>query len=189
MDEGVVARLADALRFAPEDAALVRALVGDAIVVRDLEAARRLRASATRAALVTLDGAVLTSTGGSRAARATPSAAGMLDATARRESSRRICVASTRSSASALAHQSLRAQIAQIGRRRSIAPGTRPTKRELALVTAEKDLQKSAGQLEVVVARGSSPSWTSTRSSPGALDEAGVERDEAARALDEARAT
>ena len=33
---GVVARLCDALRFAPEDEALVHALVGDALVVRDL---------------------------------------------------------------------------------------------------------------------------------------------------------
>ena len=46
-DEGVVARLVDALRFAPEDEALVRALVGDAIVVRDL--ARRAAAARRRA--------------------------------------------------------------------------------------------------------------------------------------------
>ncbi|MDB4940654.1 MAG: Chromosome partition protein smc [Labilithrix sp.] len=41
--EGVIGRLADSLRYAPQDESLVRALVGDAIVVQDTAAALRLR--------------------------------------------------------------------------------------------------------------------------------------------------
>ena len=44
---GVIGRLADSLRFAPEDEALVRAVVSDAIVVEDVATALRLRGSGT----------------------------------------------------------------------------------------------------------------------------------------------
>ncbi len=57
--EAFALRLADTLRFLPEDEALVRSLVADAIAVKDLAAARRLRDTGVSATLVTLDGAVL----------------------------------------------------------------------------------------------------------------------------------
>src|SRR5580658_285995 len=58
-DEAIVARLFDALRFAPDDEALVRTLVGDAVVVSDLASARRLRDVGVEGVLVTVDGSVL----------------------------------------------------------------------------------------------------------------------------------
>ena len=78
-DEGVVAPLATALRFAPEDEALVRALVGDALVIRDLAAGERLRKAGLRAALVTLDGAVLHEDGRIAGGQGDRIAAGMLE--------------------------------------------------------------------------------------------------------------
>ncbi|MBV9946659.1 MAG: chromosome segregation protein SMC, partial [Myxococcales bacterium] len=78
-DEGVVGRLADALRFAAEDEALVRSLVGDAIVVRDLATGSGLRAAGVGAALVTVEGAVLHPDGRVSGGQGDALAAGMLD--------------------------------------------------------------------------------------------------------------
>jgi chromosome segregation protein len=68
-DERVVGRLSDHVQHDPAYAPVVRALLGDVLVVRDLDAALTLR-SAVRARFVTLDGEVLdaagTVTGGTR---------------------------------------------------------------------------------------------------------------------------
>jgi chromosome segregation protein len=183
----VVARLADALRFAPEDEALVRTLVGDAIVVRDLAGARRLRASGARAALVSLDGSVLHADGRVEGGQGDAVAAGMLDSKREarelvKELERLDAIVTTRLQEL----QASRAEIAQLGTALDRARHEAHA-RDLALVTAEKDLQKSEGQLEGVVRRldtVASEYAELTR----ALDEAGVEREEAARVLSEARA-
>ncbi len=78
-DDGIVARLAEGLRFQPEDEALVRAVVGDALVVRDLACARRLRTAGVGAALVTLDGAVLHADGRIAGGQGDELAAGVLE--------------------------------------------------------------------------------------------------------------
>ena len=57
--EGVVCRLVDELRYAPEDEALVRALAGDVVVVRDAACATRLREYLHNTIIVTLGGTVL----------------------------------------------------------------------------------------------------------------------------------
>ncbi len=58
---------------------MVRALVGDAIVVRDRACARRLRDAGTAAALVTLDGTVLHADGRIAGGQGDQVAAGMID--------------------------------------------------------------------------------------------------------------
>jgi len=58
-DDGVVGRLLDLVRFADGDARLVTSLVGEATVVRDVEAALRLHLAYPEHSFVTLDGTVL----------------------------------------------------------------------------------------------------------------------------------
>jgi chromosome segregation protein len=185
-DEAVVGRLADALRFAPEDEALVRALVGDAIVVRDLTAARRLREEGVVAPLVSLDGAVLRADGRVEGGQGDTVAAGMLES---KREARELVKELERLDAMVTerlqALQASRAELGQAGGALDRARHEAHT-RELALVTSEKDLQKTEGQLESVVRRLDvvvAEDGELTR----ALDEAGVERDEAARVLEEAR--
>jgi chromosome segregation protein len=185
-DDGIVGRLADALRFAPEDEALVRALVGDAIVVRDRACAGRLRVATATAALVTLDGTVLYPDGRVAGGQGDEVAAGILDG--KRES---------RELAEAIEHldeqathrlhalQASRAEIAQTGTALDKAR-QEAHQRDLALVTAEKDLQKSETQLESVQRR--LEALASEREELGrAIAEAGFERDEVARVLGEAQ--
>ncbi|MGD0524081.1 MAG: chromosome segregation protein SMC [Polyangiaceae bacterium] len=186
-DEGVVTRLADALRFAPEDEAMVRALVGDAIVVRDRASARRLREAGTSAALVTLEGTVLHAGGRMSGGQGDEVAAGMIDG--KREA---------RELAEAIEHldrtvtnrlqmlQASRAEMARVGAALDKARHEAHAS-DLALVTAEKDLQKSEAQIESVQRR--LEVLSSELSELGrAVAEAGFERDEAARVLGEAHA-
>jgi len=79
VDDAIVGALADAVRCAPEDEPLVRALVGDAIVVRDLAGARRLRDAGVRAILVTVDGTVIHTDGRVEGGQGDAVAAGMLE--------------------------------------------------------------------------------------------------------------
>jgi len=186
-DEGVVTRLADALRFAPEDEAMVRALVGDAIVVRDRACARRLRDAGTSAALVTLDGTVLHTDGRIAGGQGDQVAAGMIDG--KREA---------RELAEAIEHldlavtnrlemlQASRAEIARTGAALDKARHEAHAS-DLALVTAEKDLQKSEAQLESVQRRLEALAGELAELGR-AIAEAGFERDEAARVLGEAQA-
>jgi chromosome segregation protein len=185
-DEAFVARLADALRFAPEDEALVRALVGDAIVVRDLAGARRMRDAGTTAPLVALDGAVLHADGRVEGGQGDAVAAGMLESKREaRELVKELDRLDTLVTERLQAFHASRAEIVQAGAALERARHEAHT-RELALVTAEKDLQKAEGQLESVARRLQtvvSEDGELTR----ALDEAGVERDEAAAVLVAAR--
>ncbi len=186
-DEAVVARLADTLRFAPEDDALVRSLVGDAVVVRDLAAARRLRGEGVRAVLVTLDGSVLHGDGRVEGGSGDHVAAGMLDG--KREArllATEIERLDTLVTSRLHALQASRAEIAQTGTALDRARHEAHA-RELALVTAEKDLQKADSQLEGVVRR--LQSLVAEESELGkAIDEAGTERDDVTRVLTEVRA-
>jgi chromosome segregation protein len=185
-DDAVVGCLADALRFAPEDEALVRALVGDAIVVRDLAAARRLRDGGTRTVLVTLDGAVLHPDGRVEGGQGDAVAAGMLES--KREARELVGEIERRDALVTDQHQALqasRAEIAQTGAALDRARAEAHT-RELALVTAEKDLQKAEAQLDAVLRRLQAVA-TEDAELARALDEAAFERDEASRVLSDAR--
>ncbi|MDP8998619.1 MAG: chromosome segregation protein SMC [Myxococcota bacterium] len=184
---GVVGRLADALRFSQEDEALVRSLVGDALVVRDIACARRLRDGGIRTALVTLDGAVLYEDGRIAGGQGDAVAAGMLESKREaRELAKEIDRLESVVTHRLDALQLSRAEIAQTGAALDRARHEAHA-RELALVTAEKDLQKTEERVEGVVARLSALAVEEVELDR-AMHEARVERDEAALMLSEARA-
>ena len=186
-DEAVVASLADALRFAPEDEALVRALVGDAVVVRDLAGARRVREAGGRSVLVTLDGTVIHGDGRVEGGQGDAVAAGMLES---KREARELVKELERLDALVTerlqALQASRVEITQVGTALDRARHEAHA-RELALITAEKDLQKAEGQLEGVHRRLETVVAEEGELLRG-LDEAGLERDDATRVLSEAQA-
>jgi chromosome segregation protein len=184
--DGVVARLADALRFAPEDEALVRSLVGDAIVVQDGAAAARLRACGVVAPAVALDGTVWHVDGSISGGQGDELAAGMLESKREaRELAKEIERLDGVVTGRFAELQATRAELAQTGAALDVARHEAHA-RELALVTAEKDLQKAEAQLD-----GTSRRLAGLVAEDGelarALEEAGVERDGAAYVLDEAK--
>jgi chromosome segregation protein len=185
-DDAVVGRLVDSLRFAAEDEALVRALVGDAVVVRDLASARRLRSAGLRAALVTVDGAVLHTDGRIAGGQGDAAAAGVLDS---KREARELAEEIQRLDAGAAhrleALQASRVELARVG---AALDGARQQAHagELALVTAEKDLQKAEDRLAGIVRRVEQLS-NERADLARVIEEATFERSEAARVLEEAR--
>jgi chromosome segregation protein len=147
---GVLGRLADELRFAPEDEALVRALLGDALIVQDLSSALRLHEAGIRAPLVTLEGAVVHVDGRIAGGQGDAVAAGMLESKREaRELAQRIERLDGVVTHRFETLQSFRAEMARTG---AALDGARREvhARELALVTADKDLQKAQEDLERV---------------------------------------
>jgi chromosome segregation protein len=185
-DDGVVTRLCDALRFAPEDEALVQALVGDAIVVRDLAAAWRLRAAGVRSALVTLDGSVLHTGGRIAGGQGDEVAAGVLDGKREaRELAEEIQRLDVIVGRRLEALQASRVELARVGAALDLAR-QQAHAGELALVTAEKDLQKAEERLASIVRRVEQLA-SEEQELARVTEEAAFERAEAARVLDEAR--
>jgi chromosome segregation protein len=186
-DEGIVGRLVDSLRFAAEDEALVRSLVGDALVVRDLDAARRLRGAGVRSALVTVDGAVLHADGRIAGGQGDDVAAGVLDSKREaRELADEIQRLDLVVSRRLEVLQAARVELARVGAaldqaRQQAHAG------ELALVTAEKDLQKAEDRLASIVRRIEQLAGEETELAR-TIEEAAFEREQAAGVLDEARA-
>jgi chromosome segregation protein len=185
---GVLGRLADALRFTPEDEALVRALVGDALIVRDLSSAMRLHKDGVRAALVTLDGAVLHADGRIAGGQGDAVAAGVLESKREaRELSHKIERLDAVVTHRFESLQTMRAEMARTG---AALDGARREvhERELALVTADKDLQKAEEGVQSVGQRLATLAVEEQdlqRAIAGARDERG----EAARQLFEAQAS
>jgi chromosome segregation protein len=184
-DEGVVARLADRLRYKPEDESLVRSLVGDALVVRDAEVADRIGFHA--APLVTLDGTVFFPDGRVAGGQGEEAVAHMLDS---KRETRELREDVTRLEALVTerltAHQASRVAISDTGaaldRARHQAHAD-----EIALITTEKDLRQVQVQLETVRKRLEILAAEQDDLSM-AIHEAGQERSEARAVLDEARA-
>jgi chromosome segregation protein len=154
--EGIVGRLADTLRFAPEDEALVRVVVGDAIVVDDVAAAMRIRdlgtssrgADLADSVLVTRDGTVFHTDGRVSGGTGEEAAAHMLDvAREMRELQIEVTRLDALVSERLAHHQSLRSQIGEctgaLERARQQAHQS-----ELALVHAEKDRLAAESELE-----------------------------------------
>ena len=158
--EGIVGRLADTLRFAPEDEALVRVVVGDAIVVDDVAAAMRIRELGTTSrtssrgadladsVLVTRDGTVFHTDGRVSGGTGEEAAAHMLDvAREMRELQIEVTHLDALVSERLARHQSLRSQIGEctgaLERARQQAHQS-----ELALVHAEKDRLAAESELE-----------------------------------------
>ena len=185
--DGLVARLVDRLRYAPEDAALVHSLVGDAIVAKDLVAAYAIRAEVPQATVVTLDGTVLRADGRVSGGTGEEVAAGMLSSNREmRELSEDVQRLDALVTERLARHQSLRQALGEtqgaLDRARQQAH-----KDELSLVTAEKDLRASQQQLESTRKRLETLCSEMADLSEQLL-EAGSERDGAQRVLDEARA-
>ncbi len=183
--EGIVGRLVDALRFAPEDEPLVRTVVGDALVVEDIAVALRLRG--IEIPVVTRDGTVFHPDGRISGGTGEEAAAHMLDVN---REMRELNIEVTRLEAlvaERLAHhQSLRAQIGETQGALERAK-QQAHQSELALVHAEKDLRAAEAELESHRRRIETLE-TELADLREAIAEAEVERAGAQAQLDEARA-
>ncbi len=145
--EGVIGPLADRLRFAPEDEPLVRALVGDAVVVASAEVAARLAAEGAGRALVALDGTVIREDGVVSGGSGDAVAAGMLEQKREMRALHEIVAAKSEEVTALLeAQQALRQRIQEISAGLERAR-TEAHQSELALVTAEKDHRRAEEQL------------------------------------------
>ncbi len=151
-DTGFIARLADVVRYSIEDTSLVRSLIGDAIVVRDIEAACRLT-HAANAPAVTLDGTVAYPDGRVSGGQGEDVAAGLLDTKREeRELSDTVIRLERHASECLAAHQKSRAEIAETGTALDLARQQAHSD-EIALVSAEKDLERGDHQLEQIARR------------------------------------
>jgi chromosome segregation protein len=146
--DDVVGYLADALRFAPEDEALVRGVVGNALVVRDSAAAIRLRTGGFGAALVTLDGLVLHDDGRVSGGSGEDFAAHMLETQREaRELGERVAAKDLLVSQLLETHRALRGEVVQ-KQTELDAARKRAHEGELALVSATRDHKAVLGQIE-----------------------------------------
>ena len=180
-------RLVDALRFDAGDEALVRSLVGDAMVAEDLGAARAMRDGGARATIVTKDGTVLHADGRVSGGQGDDLAAGMIEAKREaRELAEDIMRLDHAVACRLEALQKSRIEIAQTGAALDKARQEAHSS-ELALVKTEKDLQTTQSQLASLAQRLEALAGEETELAR-AIDEAGHERAEAERVLSEARA-
>ena len=185
--DGVLGRLVDALRFAPEDEALVRAVVGETVVVEDVAAALRARSLLlTEAPIVTRDGTVFHADGRVSGGTGQEAGAHMLDV---RREMRELGDAVSRLDALVserlATHQGLRMQIGEtqgaLERARQQAHQS-----ELALVHAEKDHKNAEAEGEQH-ARRIEALATELEELRRAIGEADAERASAQELLDQAR--
>jgi chromosome segregation protein len=186
--EGVVCRLFDRLRFAPGDEALVRSLVGDAVVVDTAATAMRLSSEGAMTTLVALDGTVVRPDGTVSGGAGDAVAAGMLE---QKREMRELhdVVGKLGDQVSGLleAQAAQRQRIAELGaavdKARSDAH-----KSEIALVTAEKDLKRAEEQLAAAHKRRAALQ-RDIEEIMGALEGAGGEQEEARDKLAEGKRT
>jgi chromosome segregation protein len=178
-------RLVDCLQFAPEDESLVRCLIGDAIVARDVATALELRRTGIRAPIVTVGGAVLHSDGRIEGGQGDELSAGMLES--KREARELAGEIERLESLLAGRLEALSATRHEIGEVGSMLDTSRHElhARELIALTAEKDLQKSSDQLKNVAQRLGALAAEESELG-GAIDEARVERDTVAAGLADA---
>jgi chromosome segregation protein len=151
--EGVVGPLIDRLLVAPEDEALARALVGDAVVVTTASVAIRLAALGATCAMVALDGTVIHPGGTVSGGSGDAVAAGMIE---HKREMRELYEIVARKSEEVTAL--LDAQKAQRLRMTEVSQALERARNEahqgeLALVTAEKDLRRAEDQLANVARR------------------------------------
>ena len=182
--DGIVGRLVDALRYATEDDALVRSLVGDALVVEDAAAARRVT-SEWRSPVVTLDGTVMWPDGSVSGGTGDKLASGMLESKLEaRELGEEVGRLDAIVTERLERRQTLRAAIHEAqaalesARQRAHAD-------ELSLVSSERDLRAVHVQLENLRRR-SSVVGQELEELTLAIDESDVEHTAARQVLDEA---
>ncbi|MBS2019347.1 MAG: chromosome segregation protein SMC, partial [Deltaproteobacteria bacterium] len=186
--EGVLGRLIDSLRFAPEDEALVRAVVGDTIVVEDVNAALSAREALLDGSIpiVTRDGTVFHPDGRVSGGNGEDAGAHMLDVRREmRELGDQVSALDTLVSERLARHQSLRTQIGEtqgaLERARQQAHQS-----ELALVHAEKDLRNAEAEGTQVEKRIEAVA-IELEELRQKISEADAERNEAQHILDAAR--
>ncbi len=175
-------RLVDSLQFAPEDEGLVRSLIGDAIVAKDVTMALALRKAGTRAPIVTLGGTVLHADGRIEGGQGDDLSAGMLEG--KREARELASEIERLGPLLAGLQASLatsREQIAEIGRTLDASRQDLHA-RELEALTSEKDIQKQKNQLQSLEQRMAALEAEEIELAEG-IDEARVERDAVADGL------
>ncbi len=151
--DGVVGRLIDHLRFADEHAALVRSLVGGALVVERVELASEWLARADGAPVVALDGTVSFADGRVVGGAGDAVAAGMIEQHREiRELFDVVAVLGDEVTAKVELHQGLRNRAAELGAALDRAR-REAHESELAVVTTEKDLRRAEDQLANVTSR------------------------------------
>jgi len=150
---GVLGPLVDRLSFAEGDEALVRSLVGDAMLVETPEVAARLAEEAPGITAVALDGTVVHPDGVVSGGSGDDVASAMIEHK-REMHELAVLVARLETEAARLHtdHTALRARLTEVGtaldRARQFAH-----EGELAFVTAEKDLARTQGDMERIDAR------------------------------------
>jgi chromosome segregation protein len=184
--DGVFGRLVDVLRFAAEDEALVRTVVGDTVVVGDVAAALELRSYVADAPIVTRDGTVFHVDGRVSGGTGQEAGAHMLDVRREmRELGDQVSRLELLVSERLAAHQVLRTQIGEtqgaLERARHEAHQS-----ELALVHAEKD-HKNAEAEGVQHQERIAAVTTELEELRRAIEEADAERSAAQQVLDQAR--
>jgi len=139
---GAVGWLSDLVRCAPEDEALVRALVGEVLVVEDLATALRLQRSGVNAQLVTREGEQLSALGALTGGAGDESASHLLDMKREIRELEGVVGTLTKELETAVQrHNELRRGIAQ--RQAAIdSARTQAHDAEIAIVKADKDVRR-----------------------------------------------
>ncbi len=150
---GVIGLLADQLNYAPSDEALVRALVGDALLVDNSDAAHALAANGVAMTLVSLDGTVIRPDGTISGGSGDDVASAMVEQRREmRELHAEVEQLGHRYQEAATAHNAIRAKIeavsAALERARDGAH-----EGELAHVSAQKELSRTGDALDRAKAR------------------------------------
>ena len=185
--EGVVGPLIDHLHFAPQHEAMVRALTGEAVVVRDDAVALSLHAGGVRRTLVTLTGTVYRADGTISGGTGDAVASGLLQQKLEMRGMRTAVLEHERLAELHLkAHQGLRVQMNETG---DALDEARTTEREIQLekVTAENDVKRVEDQLATITARIDEIAREGD-DLDAKLDETALERDRAQETLEKARA-
>jgi len=155
---GLLGEMIDQVRFAPEDARLVRMLVGDALLVRTADDAQRLTPRLTHGDLgdrdlVTLDGTVFHTDGRITGGAGDAFAAGLLEQKREMRELREV-VAVEGVEVNALA-DSVEAQRERLAKLREALDQAKSEahEAEIAMVTGEQDLRRIEQQLDLVAKR------------------------------------
>lgn len=185
--DGVVGLLADLVRYAPEDVALARHVLGDVLVVEGLEVAREVhRRGLFDGTVVTREGDVLAPDGTLTGGAGDDAAAHMLDVEREiRELHQVVGRLEGELSEAVTRHGELRSAIAS--RQASLdAARTEAHDAEIAIVEADKDLRKAEEDAEATRRRGEALE-AEIGEMERALEAAGDEENEARAEIDRAR--
>jgi chromosome segregation protein len=145
--EGVLGLLYDRIHFAPEDEPVLRALVGDAILVQTADDARRLRSHRIECDVVTLDGTVFHVDGRITGGAGDAFASGMLEQKREMRELAELCQSLTQTVDAQRAEVlELRERLAKLREALDQAK-SQAHHAEIAMVTSQQDLRRLEQQL------------------------------------------